>query len=61
MNVVTAERPSLGQTKLADPRAPWRQYPATPKQAEVLCRRGMWRPGLTRGEASDLIASGRRG
>jgi hypothetical protein len=33
----------------------WRQFYATNRQKALLRRWGLWRDGLTRGEASDLI------
>jgi hypothetical protein len=33
----------------------WRKLPPTPEQVAWLRRRGRWRAGLTRGEASELI------
>jgi len=52
----------LGAERLVDPTAPWRRRPASDKQLAVLSRRSLrLRPGLTAGEASDLIAAGRRG
>lgn len=48
----------LGAGGLVNPKARWRQLPATPKQLEVLRRaRVPIRPGLTKGEASDLISA----
>ncbi len=41
--------------KLHDPTAAWRQEPASDRQKQFLERRGLWREGLTKGEASDLI------
>lgn len=49
----------LGAAHLADPHAPWRNEPASPKQRDVLIRFRRWRPGLTKGKASDLISMGR--
>jgi hypothetical protein len=37
-----------------------RQLPATEKQQETLVLRGLWREGITRGEASRLLLKGRR-
>lgn len=37
--------------------APWRLLPASEKQVNTLVRHGLFRPGITRGEASDLIAA----
>jgi hypothetical protein len=43
--------------KLVDPDAPWRQQPASEKQIAALVRcRVKLRTGLTKGEASDLLA-----
>ena len=52
----------LGGSYLADPNATWRQKPASLKQLAVLRRRGltMGMHSLTAGQASDLIATGRR-
>jgi hypothetical protein len=47
---------AAGLLKLADPNARWRRKLPTPRQREFLWDRGLWRPGLTRGEASDLIS-----
>jgi hypothetical protein len=33
----------------------WRGYPATDRQKQRLMLRGLWREGMTRGEASKLI------
>jgi ATP-dependent helicase IRC3 len=47
-----------GAGALVDPAAPWRTAPATDRQREALARRGIpSRAGLTRGEASDLLAA----
>ena len=47
-----------GSLVLIDPRAGWRDEPATEKQVNALCR---WRvpvgQGLTKGEASNLLAA----
>jgi len=53
----------LGGSRLADPHAAWRRRPASAKQLDVLRRWGLLggRSDLTAGEASDLIAAGRRG
>lgn len=46
----------LGADRLTRKDAPWRHQPATPRQRELLRRRGVPTPaGLTKGEASDLI------
>jgi len=38
--------------------APWRQHPATEKQTALLRKLGMTpRPGLTKGEAAELLAA----
>jgi hypothetical protein len=44
-----------GLIKLHDPNARWRREPPTRSQEDFLRGRGLWREGLTRGEASDLI------
>jgi hypothetical protein len=46
-------------SRLRDPNAAWRQRPATAIQIDSLRRHGLrgLRPGLTAGEASDLITS----
>jgi hypothetical protein len=41
--------------QLHDPDAPWRQEPASDRQKRFLQLRGLWREGLTKGEASNLI------
>jgi hypothetical protein len=46
---------AAGLIKLHSPHAAWRREPPTPRQEEFLRRRGLWREGLTRGAASDLI------
>jgi hypothetical protein len=46
---------AAGLIKLHDPAAAWRREPATPRQQEFLKRRGLWRQGLSKGEASALI------
>lgn len=35
--------------------AAWRQQPASAKQVELLARLGLWREGMTRGEAADAL------
>lgn len=52
----------LAYSRLADPNAAWRQRPASEKQLDVLRRWGLpgRRSNLTAGEASDLIAAGKR-
>ena len=47
---------AAGLIRLRSPHAAWRREPPTPRQEEFLRPRGLWREGLTRGEASDLIA-----
>ena len=47
---------AAGLIKMHSPHAAWRREPPTPRQEEFLRRRGLWRGGLSRGEASDLIA-----
>jgi superfamily II DNA or RNA helicase len=47
--------PSAAQ--LLDPNAAWRSRPATEGQEKVLRRKKMWRDGMTRGEASQLLTS----
>lgn len=48
----------LGAGELVYPNARWRQMPATAKQLDVLRRaRVPIKPGLTKGEASDLISA----
>jgi hypothetical protein len=37
--------------------APWRRGPASVKQQETLTRWRRWRPGMTKGEASDAITA----
>ena len=51
LSLVEAER----LIKLHDPKAAWRIEPATPRQWAFLKHRGLWRQGLSRGEASALI------
>ena len=52
---------ALGAEWLVDPDAPWRRRPASEKQLALLLRRRLRvSSDLTAGEASDLIASGRR-
>jgi hypothetical protein len=49
----------MGASYLADPNAAWRRRPASEKQLGVLRRRGAYiTPGMTAGEASDLISAG---
>jgi hypothetical protein len=52
----------LGGDRLADPKAAWRQQPASEKQLDVLRRWGLIgaRTRLTAGEASDMIVAGKR-
>jgi hypothetical protein len=48
----------VGARALVDPKAMWRQAPATDRQLAALRRRRIRaRAGLTRGEASDLLAA----
>lgn len=47
----------LGALHLVAPNAPWRSDPASPKQIERLRTWGLWRAGLSKGEASDLISA----
>jgi hypothetical protein len=46
---------SEGAEWLTDPEAPWRKRPAKPKQIAILTRKGLWTPGMTAGEASDVL------
>jgi ATP-dependent helicase IRC3 len=47
-----------GVAQLVEAEAPWRQQPATEKQTVLLQRLGLAvRPGLTKGEAADLLAA----
>jgi hypothetical protein len=46
--------------KLHDPDAAWRKEPATLRQETFLKRRGLWRQGLSKGEASALIGEALR-
>jgi hypothetical protein len=46
---------AAGLIRLHSPHARWRREPATQRQKDFLGHRGLWRDGLTRGEASDLI------
>ena len=47
----------LGQDVLLDRSASWRQLDPTDKQITVLTRRNLpWQPGMTRGDASDLLS-----
>lgn len=41
--------------QLHNPHARWRKLSPTDKQVYILKRRNLWRTGLTRGEAADLI------
>ena len=45
-----------GNLTLVDKNALWRQYPASDKQIAKLAEFGVYRPELTKGEASDLLA-----
>jgi hypothetical protein len=47
---------AAGLIRLHSPHAAWRREPPTPRQEGFLRLRGLWRGGLSRGEASDLIA-----
>ena len=52
----------MGAERIADPGAAWRRRPASEKQLAVLYRRCIRvARDITAGEASDLIAAGRRG
>ena len=48
----------LGVARLVEAEAPWRQQPASEKQTALLHKLGVAvRPGLTKGEAADLLAA----
>jgi hypothetical protein len=47
---------AAGLIKMHSPHAAWRREPPTPRQEEFLQDLGLWREGLSRGAASDLIA-----
>jgi len=48
----------LGVARLVEVEAPWRQQPATEKQTALLRKLGgTARPGLTKGEAADLLSA----
>ena len=51
---------AAGLIKMYSPHAAWRREPPTPRQEKFLRRRDLWREGLTRGAASDLIAEALR-
>ncbi|MBL8794288.1 MAG: hypothetical protein JNM56_10305 [Planctomycetia bacterium] len=38
-----------------NPRSPWRLEPASSRQIAFLQKHGLWRPGMTKGPASDVI------
>jgi hypothetical protein len=42
-------------SRLLDHTAPWRSAPASEKQVEWLKSHGHWRPGVTKGEASQMM------
>ncbi len=42
---------------LNDRSAPWRQAPASQKQRDLLLRKGLWRHGMSKGEASDALSA----
>ena len=46
---------AAGLIRLHSPNAFWRRQPPTEKQVSFLRRRGLWRDGLTRGDAAALI------
>lgn len=46
-----------GASALIRSDAPWRSQPATSKQRDRIERWGLWRPDLTKGEASDIISA----
>jgi hypothetical protein len=46
---------AAGLIKMHSPHAAWKREPPTDRQEQFLRPRGLWREGLTRGEASDLI------
>ena len=49
---------ALGATRLLDPKAPWRQTPATDKQKEALRKWGVaFDPGITKGDAGNLLTA----
>ena len=48
----------LGVARLVEAEAPWRQHPASEKQAALLRKLGIAaRAGLTKGEAAELLAA----
>ena len=48
----------LGAARLVEAEAPWRQHPASEKQTALLRKLGLAaRPGLTKGEAADLLSA----
>jgi superfamily II DNA or RNA helicase len=51
-----ARRVTRGNLTLVDKNARWRQEKATDKQIAKLAEYGVYRPNLTKGEASDLLA-----
>jgi hypothetical protein len=51
---------AAGLIRLHDPNAAWRSKPPTAPQEKVLPRHNLWREGLTRGEAAELIADVKR-
>ena len=51
-----ARRVTRGNLTLVDKNARWRQDPATDKQLAILANHGVYRPELTKGAASDLLA-----
>ncbi|MEK7397530.1 MAG: hypothetical protein AAB116_11410 [Candidatus Poribacteria bacterium] len=51
-----ARRVTGGNLTLVDRNARWRQDPATDKQLAILANHGVYRPELTKGAASDLLA-----
>jgi len=51
-----ARRVTNGNLTLVDKNARWRQDPASDKQIAKLAEYGVYRPALTKGEASDILA-----
>jgi hypothetical protein len=51
---------AAGLIQMHSPHAAWRREPPTSRQQEFLQARGLWREGLTRGAASDLITEALR-
>jgi superfamily II DNA or RNA helicase len=47
---------TVGDATLAERRVPWRMHPASEKQIALLQRMDLWTPGLTKGQAAEVMS-----